>query len=124
RQPFIMARYNARAMKGATPKAARGTDAPLSFLGRLRQRLNRGDSWLTAGLGDLFRGREMHAAVLEELETRLITADVGVAASERMLADLKGPVARRELTDLAALTRALEASLTEILAPGARPLVI
>src|SRR5437773_4797155 len=92
-------------MKGATPKAARGTDAPPSFLGRLRQRLNRGDSWLTAGLGDLFRGREIDAAVLEELETRLITADVGVAASERMLADLKGPVARRELTDLAALDR-------------------
>ena len=111
-------------MKGATPKAARGTDAPPSFLGRLRQRLNRGDSWLTAGLGDLFRGREIDAAVLEELETRLITADVGVAASERMLADLKGPVARRELSDLAALTRALEASITEILAPCAQPLVI
>src|SRR5947207_15567448 len=111
-------------MKGATPKAARGTDAPPSFLGRLRQRLNRGDSWLTAGLGDLFWGPEIDAAVLEELETRLITADVGVAASERMLANLKGPVAPRELTDLAALTRALEASITEILAPCARPLVI
>jgi len=112
-------------MKGATPKAARGTDAPPpSFLGRLRQRLNRGDSWLTAGLGDLFWGREIDAAVLEELETRLITADVGVAASERMLANLKGPVARRELADLAALTRALEASITEILAPCARRLVI
>src|SRR5437588_10737816 len=111
-------------MKGATPKPARGTDAPPSFLGRLRQRLNRGDSRLAAGLGDLFRGREFDAAVLEERETRLITADVGVAASERMLANLKGPVARRELTDLAALTRALEASITEILAPCARPLVI
>src|SRR5438105_1354283 len=55
---------------------------------------------------------------------RLITADVGVAASERMLANLKGPVARRELADLAALTRALEASITEILAPCARRLVI
>jgi len=39
-----------------------------------------------------------------------------------ILADLKGRVARRELTDLAALTRALEASVTEILAPCARPL--
>src|SRR2546430_12944355 len=45
-------------------------------------------------------------------------------SSERMLADLKGPVARRELSDLAALTRALEASITEILAPCAQPLVI
>src|SRR5437773_60639 len=89
-------------MKGATPKAARGTDAPPSFLGRLRQRLNRGDSWLTAGLGDLFRGREIDAAVLDELDTRLITADVGVAASERMHADLKAAVARRVGADVAA----------------------
>jgi len=111
-------------MKGATPKAARGTEAYPSFLGRLRQRLNRGNSWLTADLGDLFRGHEIDAAVLEELETRLITADVGVAATERILAELKGRVARRELTDLTALTRALESSITEIPAPCAQPLVI
>ncbi|TLY78392.1 MAG: signal recognition particle-docking protein FtsY, partial [Gammaproteobacteria bacterium] len=44
-------------MKGATPKAARGMDAPPSFLGRLRQRLNRGASWLSYDLTDLFTGR-------------------------------------------------------------------
>ena len=47
------------------------------FFGRLRARLNRGDSWLTYDLGNLFRGRKIDAAVLDELETRLLTADVG-----------------------------------------------
>src|SRR5437763_16730440 len=98
-------------MKGATPKAARGTDAPPCFLGRLRQRLNRGDSWLTAGLGALFWGPEIDAAVLEELDTRIITAAVGVAARERLLAKLKAPVARRVLGDLAALSRPLQACI-------------
>ncbi|HVO35810.1 MAG TPA: hypothetical protein VMT21_09610, partial [Gemmatimonadales bacterium] len=46
------------------------------FLARLRQRLNRGDSWLTRDLGDLVAGRRIDAAILEELETRLLSADV------------------------------------------------
>ena len=94
------------------------------FLRRLRQRLNRGNSWLTYDLADLFRGREIDAAILEELETRLISADVGVEASERILGELRRRVARRELTDVAALIAALRASIVEILAPCARALRI
>jgi fused signal recognition particle receptor len=94
------------------------------FLRRLRQRLNRGNSWLTYDLADLFRGREIDAAILEELETRLIGADVGVEASERILGELRGRVARRELTDVAALIAALRASIVEILAPCERALRI
>jgi fused signal recognition particle receptor len=62
--------------------------------------------------------------VLEELENRLIGADVGVGASERIIEGLRVRVTRRELRDLGALTGALEASIAEILAPCARPLVI
>ena len=104
-------------------------DAPSSpagrtgFLARLRRRLNRGDSWLTRDLGGLLRGR-IDAELLEELETRLIGADVGVAATGRILADLRARVARHELADAAALERALRASIVAILAPCARPLVI
>ncbi len=94
------------------------------FLERLRAQLNRGDSWLTRDLEGLFRGRAIDAAILEELETRLIMADVGVEASARILEALRSRVARRELTDAAALTAALRASITGILAPCARPLRI
>jgi fused signal recognition particle receptor len=94
------------------------------FLGRLRARLNRGNSWLTYDLADLFKGRQIDGAILEELETRLLSADVGVAASERILEELRRRVARRELTDARALIDALRTSITEILAPCARPLVI
>jgi fused signal recognition particle receptor len=94
------------------------------FVQRLRQRLNRGNSWLTCDLADLFKGRQVDAAILEELETRLISADVGVDATERILAELRGRVARRELADVDALIGALRRSIVEILAPCAQPLRI
>ncbi|MGN6452192.1 MAG: signal recognition particle-docking protein FtsY [Steroidobacteraceae bacterium] len=94
------------------------------FLRRLRNRLNRGDSWLTTDIGDLLRGRQIDAGILEELETRLITADVGVEASERILEALRQRVARRELSDAGALISALREAIVEIIAPVAAPLRI
>src|ERR1700758_2658383 len=96
-----------RAAENASPSAE---DRP-GFLRRLRNRLNRGDSWLTCDIGDLLRGRQIDAAILEELETRLITADVGVEASERILEGLRQRVARRELSDARALISALREAI-------------
>jgi fused signal recognition particle receptor len=94
------------------------------FFRRLRKALNRGNSWLTYDLGELFRGRQIDAQILDELETRLISADVGVEATERILADLRRRVARQELADVEALIEALRASIVEILRPCAQPLLI
>ena len=107
--------------RATDPKAS--AERP-GFLHRLRARLNRGNSWLTYDLADLFKGRQIDAAILEELETRLLSADVGVAATERILEELRRRVARRELTDARALIDALRSSIVEILAPCARPLLI
>ena len=51
-------------------------------------------------------------------------ADVGVEATEHILAGLHKSVARNELEDVAALIDALPTAIVEILAPCARPLVI
>jgi fused signal recognition particle receptor len=111
-------------MLGRSPKDAGTPPSRPGFLARLRQRLNRGDSWLTRDLGELLRGRRIDAEVLDELEARLISADVGVAATTRILEDLKLRVSRNELTDSAALIRALRESVAAILGPCARPLLI
>jgi fused signal recognition particle receptor len=110
-------------MFGRKPKASEEQEK-LGFFGRLRARLNRGDSFLTRDLGELFRGRQIDAAALEELETRLLTADAGVEATEYILAGLQKRVARKELADVNALIVALRDSVAEILAPCAKPLVI
>ena len=96
------------------------TAAGDGFLARLTARVNRGASWAL----DLLPGRRIDAALLEELETRLLAADVGVEATETILGDLRQKVARSELADAKALEGALAASLLEILAPVERPLEI
>ena len=125
RPPSWLARYNVRSMsRGAPEHAAASADERPGFVARLRARLNRGNSWLTYDLTELFKGRDIDAAILEELETRLITADVGVEATERILTALRARVARRELTDVGALIGALRESIVEILATCAKPLII
>lgn len=101
-----------------------GADGRKGFFGRLRAKLNRGDSWLSYDLANLFRGRAIDAEALDELETRLLTADVGVEATQYILAGLNKRVARKELADVEALIAALRDAIVEILAPVARPLVI
>jgi fused signal recognition particle receptor len=111
--------------KPKTPEDKAGQEKEkLGFIGRLRARLNRGDSFLTRDLGELFRGRKIDAAALEELETRLLSADAGVEATEHILAGLQKRVARNELSDVAALINALRNAVAEILAPCQKPLVI
>jgi len=94
------------------------------FFGRLRARLNRGDSFLTRDITELFRARRIDAEALEELETRLLTADAGVEATEHILAGLHKRVARKELADVDALVAALREAITELLLPCQKPLVI
>ena len=67
------------------------------FFKRLRTKLSAGSSWLTQGLKELLPGRKIDAEILEELETRLISADVGAAATGRILDDLHKRAARKEL---------------------------
>ncbi|HUN73801.1 MAG TPA: signal recognition particle-docking protein FtsY [Steroidobacteraceae bacterium] len=95
-----------------------------TFFKRLRTRLNRGNSWLAFDLANLFRGRKIDDEILEELETRLLTADVGVEATAQILAGLHKRVARKELADVPALIGALRQAIAEILAPCAKPLVV
>jgi fused signal recognition particle receptor len=109
--------------KSKTSDAVADKDKPGLFQ-RLRARLNRGDSWLTYDLANLIPGGRIDDTVLDELETRLITADVGVETTEKILAGLRKQVARKELGNLEALLNALRASLLSVVKPAAIPLVI
>jgi fused signal recognition particle receptor len=94
------------------------------FFKRLRAKLNVGPAWLTTDITELLPGRKIDAEILDDLETRLITADVGTEATARILDELRGRVARKELNDVDALLAALRKSMVDILAPVERPLVI
>src|SRR5271163_4461154 len=94
------------------------------FFKRLRAKLNQGPAWLTTDLGELLPGRKIDAEILDELETRLITADVGVSAAAQILEDLRRRVARKELNDVDALRKALQDAMQEILQPVEQALAI
>ena len=117
----------------ARPAAATPETRPGLFV-RLRERLSRSRAQLGAGLGDLFLGRKrIDDDLLEELETLLLTADVGVEATARIIGDLTQRVKRQAMSDPQALLAALKEDLRQILvsvqapvreaAPG-RPQVI
>jgi fused signal recognition particle receptor len=94
------------------------------FFKRLRAKLNQGPAWLTTDITELLPGRKIDAEILDELETRLITADVGQEATGRILEDLRRRVARKELADVDALLNALAGAMTDILKPVEQPLRI
>src|SRR5262245_32483299 len=101
-----------------------GQAARPSLFTRLREKLNRGNSWLTYDLANLLPAGRIDDTVLDELETRLITADVGVETTNRILDELRRKVQRKELADLDALLGALRSSLLDILKPTQQSLVI
>jgi fused signal recognition particle receptor len=94
------------------------------FFQRLRSKINVGPAWLTTDIAELLPGRKIDAEILDDLETRLISADVGTEATRRILDDLRRQVARKELGDVDALLAALRKSMVDILAPVERPLVV
>ena len=97
--------------------------------GSLWRRLNRSLAktrrHIASGVGDLLRGeRAIDEAVLEELETGLLLADVGVAATARIMDSVKAGVSRRELKGTQALRGALARELGAILAPVAKTFTV
>jgi fused signal recognition particle receptor len=94
------------------------------FFKRLRAKLNQGPAWLTTDITELLPGRKIDAEILDELETRLITADVGVEATRHILEDLRRRVARKELDNEKSLLKALHAAMLGILQPVEMPLAI
>src|SRR6202521_607416 len=102
------------------------TDKPgvRAFFKRLRAKLNQGPAWLTTDVTELLPGRKIDAQILDELETRLITADVGTEATGRILGELRKRVARKELNDVDALLKALHDAMLDILKPVEVPLAI
>lgn len=111
-------------MFGKKEKAKEEKSERGGFIKRLRARLNKGDSWLTYDLANLAPGGTIDDDVLEELESLLVMADVGVDTTERIIADLQSSLARKELKDVAALKEGLRRSLQDILRPVAEPLEV
>ncbi|HET7866640.1 MAG TPA: signal recognition particle-docking protein FtsY [Burkholderiaceae bacterium] len=94
--------------EAAPPPAPRGT-----WLDRLRGGLRRTGS----SIAQVFTGTRIDDALYEDLESALLMADAGVAASEYLLADLKRRVKEHKLTEPQAVKGLLADALTDLLTP-------
>jgi len=90
---------------------------------RLKDGLSRTRQSLTGGVADLVLGsKSIDEALLEEIETMLLMADVGVDATREIIDKLTQQVARKELGDAEALMAALHDHMQTILEPVSQPL--
>src|SRR5258706_4230944 len=111
-------------MSAMSADSAAPAAAPRGFFARLKARLGGTGGSLARELKALVGVRAIDAGVVEDLEARLLQADVGAAATARILEQLQQRVARRELDSADALLAALRQLLLEILAPCQLPLQV
>ncbi|MEK7207806.1 MAG: signal recognition particle-docking protein FtsY [Pseudomonadota bacterium] len=101
------------------------TGKPSGLFGRLRDKLSATQRSLTRGLSDLLLGqRALDEGLLEELETLLLSADVGVETTQTLLSGITEQVSRKQLTDTRAVYGALRQNILAILKPCSQPLAI
>ena len=97
----------------------------IGFMARLRERLAKTRAGLLGGLSGLLVGKkQIDDEVLEELETRLLMADVGVNATRRIIQQLTAQISRKELSSGDALLAALRQQMEALLTPCSQPLII
>jgi len=96
-----------------------------SFFSRLKSGLSRTRSNFTKSLTNLVLGRKtIDDELLEEIETLLLTSDVGMEATQEIISDLTARLERQQLGDDNALFDALKEVMLQILQPSNQPLMI
>src|SRR5471032_2009663 len=107
------------------PVAAAAETSKTGFFARLKQGLSKTSASIGEGMASLFLGKKViDDELLEDIETRLLTADVGVEATAVIIQSLTQKVARKQLTDADALYKSLQAELAAMLKHVEAPLVI
>jgi fused signal recognition particle receptor len=110
-------------MKGNVPE--QNKEGKPGFFGRIKQGLSKTRASFVSGLERIFLGeKNIDDALLEEIETALLLADVGVDATQGIINGLTDRVARKELNDSTALFNQLKTELAQILNASEQPLVV
>lgn len=96
-----------------------------SFFSRLKAGLAKTRSNFTNGLANLFLGKKkLDANILEQIETQLLSADVGVEATQQFIQQLTQKLERKELDDTDAALQCLQADMKTLLSPCQAPLTL
>jgi fused signal recognition particle receptor len=109
-------------LKRKKPAAETATNTPVSekkgFFARLSQGLAKTRTRFSDSVANLILGHKtLDTDLIEQIENQLITADVGVEATQQLIKILTQKLARKELTDTAAVLDCLQQEMKNILLP-------
>ena len=123
--PVVAAPVPVPVVEAPAPAPVVAAEPKTGFFARLKQGLSKTSASIGEGMASLFLGKKViDDDLLEEIETRLLTADVGVEATSVIIKNLTQKVARKQLTDADALYKSLQDELAAMLKPVEQPLKI
>ena len=96
----------------------------LSWAARLKQGLTKSRDKMAKSLAGVFGGGQIDEDLYEELETVLITSDMGIEATEYLMKDVRDRVSLKGLKDGNELRGALKDALYDLIKPLEKPLVL
>jgi fused signal recognition particle receptor len=100
-------------------------ETPKNLLGRMKKGLGRTRGQLTDGLSQIFLGKKkIDEALLEDIETQLLTADIGIEATAQIIQSITEKSERNELKDAAGVYTLLKQQLSDLLNASQAPLDI
>ena len=100
------------------------TEPKLSWAARLKQGLTKSRDKMAKSLAGVFGGGQIDEDLYEELETVLITSDMGMEATEYLMKDVRNRVSLKGLKDGNELRGALKEALYDLIKPLEKPLVL
>lgn len=121
-EPAAAPEISAAAVVAATP--APEAAPKLSWATRLKQGLTKSRDKMAKSLASVFGGGKIDEDLYEELETVLITSDMGMEATEALMKDVRNRVSLKGLKDGEELRGALKDALYDLIKPLEQPLVL
>lgn len=107
------------------PSETTTSQAPKNLLDRMKQGLGRTRGQLSDGLSQIFLGKkQIDEELLEDIETQLLTADIGIEATAQLIQSITEKSQRNELKDAASVYTLLKQELSDLLNSSQAPLEI
>ena len=125
-KPAQAALPKAEAPKAVTemPPQVQPEEEPLNWTARLVRGLDKSRNHMAKSLAGVFGGGKIDEDLYEELETVLLTSDMGIEATEHLMKEVRERVSLRGLKDGKELRQALKEAIYDLLKPLEKPLVL
>ena len=122
-EPVIAETLPAPPAAAAEPALAQPQTKPKNESGGYFARIRQGLAKTRRGFADLFLGKKtLDQDLIDDLETQLLTADVGIEVTRNIIDSVTAQIDRKELKDVEAVKAAVRDHMQQLLAPYAQPL--